>query len=334
MTDESKAKHIAIVGVGGVGTWAAQACALVVKGNPEAIAELGLFDPDKVEEKNLARVSLQGWVGDWKVNAVKSVLNTSIAVNTSTTPITSDNIAVQLAPYDTVICATDDVHSQRVIHQWCRKNNRTYQRAGYDGDTINVCRQIPLTFDIEAEKEDAGYHGVPECYHAIIAGVLAAYSVLRQPVTVMGEIAKLCVLESSQVPVKVAEAIEEGAKEQHQKDLEGDGWHDRDNCKIPEGYHSSEDCNYDDYIYAGGSNRETASNLSSDLIDYIIENNHECERPSIEEQLDDDPCNDDVKLMIEWLRSNHADKLDADYEDAHSDDETLPLTNVTGGRQI
>lgn len=317
-------KHIAIVGVGGVGTWAAQACALVARGNPEAIAELGLFDPDKVEEKNLARVPLQGWVGDWKVAAVKSVLSTSIAVNTSTTPITSDNIAVQLALYDTVICATDDVHSQRVIHQWCRKNNRTYQRAGYDGDTINVCRQIPLTFDIEAEKADAGYHGVPECYHAMIAGVLAAYSVLRQPVTVMGEIAKLCVLESSQVPVKVAEAIEQETREQHEQNLRDDGWHESGDCEIPDGYHSYEDCNHDDYIYAG-SNRELYTNLSSDQVDYIVDRGHSC---------DHDEClsKDDVDYMIEWLRSNHPDALDSNYHDAHNDDETLPLPTISRER--
>lgn len=127
-----------------------------------------------------------------------------------TEALTPTNIDVHLRSVDTVICCTDQVESQRFLPIWCKEHDIRYQRAGYDGDTINVCPSIPLTLETdEVEAADHGYHGVPEVYHAMIAGAMAVYSVFNAPVVILGELAKLAVSDCNLVPQPLRDKIAE-----------------------------------------------------------------------------------------------------------------------------
>lgn len=265
-------KKIALVGCGGVGTWVAQTLVLANKGQPGLVESITLIDHDTLEERNLARVNLaRGYVGLTKVEAIAMTLrNQGVMFIQHPYKLDANNIDMSLAGIDTVICCSDDVDNQRLCKLWCQGKGATYQRAGYDGDTINVCRQLPLTFDEAAERADAGYHGVPEVYHAMLAGTLAAYSVLRQPVVVMGEVAKLSIKESTQVPEVIAEAIAEKGWQDRASDA---GWHDSEDCdpQIPDGYHHYDDCNHEDCLYLGDTTTTIIDNLPNHVIEQIQE---------------------------------------------------------------
>ena len=208
-------RHIAIVGVGGVGTWAAIACALVNRGHAGRISSLTLFDRDCLERKNLARVPFDsGNIRSAKVLVVKDYLihacgftNHIDCVQEAITPDTLPLWFHEHAAFDTVICTTDTIDSQRLLNEWCHNNDIRYKRAGYDGDTINICTAFPLTSNVAAEAADQGYHGVPEVYHAMLAGTLAAYSVLKDPITYMGDVKDIGALSASLMPDSIRDAI-------------------------------------------------------------------------------------------------------------------------------
>jgi hypothetical protein len=284
----SEGKHVAIVGVGGVGTYAALACAQADRGQPGLIRKLSLFDADNLEERNLGRVPFgTRQVGLPKVLVVQrwlSDLHPQLAVVQEAYHIDANNIDIALADVDVVICCTDRVDSQRLINTWCdltKTNGRkpvVYQRAGYDGDTINVTRALPLTFDPEAERADEGYHGVPEVYHAILAGTLAAYSVLRSPIVLMGEVKNLTTVGATFVPEPIAASI---ADERWQDLAENADWHSTNDCEIPDDYHHYNDCNHDDCIdeetavenFLTQRPRDGVGDLPQEWIDYIVEQN-------------------------------------------------------------
>jgi len=249
MSDNRNLK-VAICGVGGVGSWAAETLAKAARGQEGLISKIGLFDPDVLEQKNLARMPTVSpdWVGHPKVDLIRRLIQGTVAnVERRQIKVDASNIDMILFDYDIVICCSDDVENQRLVKLWCDRNrSKVYQRAGYDGDNINVCRALPMTFDVEEEKADAGYHGQPEVYQAMLAGCLAVYSVLKNTVTVMGEVKKIGCLDATHVPESVREAIVASVPRQivsaEAEDWEeiasNHGWHDSDNCNHDECYPS------------------------------------------------------------------------------------------------
>lgn len=279
-------KNIAIVGCGGVGSWAAFTVAKAAMGNPELVSSIGLFDADKWEERNFSRAPRLA-SGHPKARQVRLWLeketNHTVPIEAHTVAITPDNISVALEPYDTILCCTDDVASQRLIYQWCRSNGRTYRRGGYDGDIINVLSGMPLTCNLEAERADQGYHGQPEVYHAMITGALVAYSALRNPVTVMGELKSLTVTGAAYVPKWLRDDITSDTWKRAARD---EGWHDEGDCNHEDcislhdsDYHSSDDCNHDEcFTYESALEsffdkrpRDIVCELPDEVVDYIKE---------------------------------------------------------------
>jgi len=278
-------KSVAIIGVGGVGSWAACAIASYAEQNNLPLS-LTLIDGDCIEESNVARMfgGSTGSVGYSKVTIVRQSLlarrhSGTITIYTHGKHFTPDDLLL-LADVEVIVCATDTVDIQRWLHQYCVKTGQRYIRAGYDGDTINVTTQFPLTLEDDAtEAKDAGYHETPTAIPAMIAGALAAYKVWHPETApvLLGDISRLHIADSSFVPEAIKDTLIEGA---WKAKAEANDWHNGDACDIPYGYHHTDDCCQDncipdDYHQQGRACQEYLNDwheAGDDCLEHVFEN--------------------------------------------------------------
>lgn len=111
--------HVVVVGIGGVGSWAAEA--LVRSG----IGNLTLIDLDHVAESNLNRQvhALESTLGAAKVLAMRNrieEINPLCTVRIIEDFIDEANVAALLPPCDAVIDAIDQVHAKAALIAHCR----------------------------------------------------------------------------------------------------------------------------------------------------------------------------------------------------------------------
>ncbi len=108
------AAHVVVVGVGGVGSWAAEALAR------SGVGRLSLIDLDHVAESNINRqvMALESTVGAAKVQAM-AVRCRDIAPGCRVDPIeefvTADNVATLLPPADALIDAIDQPRAKAAL---------------------------------------------------------------------------------------------------------------------------------------------------------------------------------------------------------------------------
>jgi len=132
--------HVCVIGIGGVGTWAAEALAR------SAIGELTLIDLDMVAESNANRQihALSDDFGRAKVEAMGARIrgiNPDAVLHLIEDFVTPENIAQHLAPrFDFVLDAIDDTRAKVAIAAYCRDRQMPLVTAGAAGGKTDPTR--------------------------------------------------------------------------------------------------------------------------------------------------------------------------------------------------
>ena len=114
------AAHVCVVGIGGVGSWAAEALAR------SGVGRLTLIDLDHVAESNVNRQiqALTETIGQAKVLAMQAriaAINPACVVQTVEEFVTEENVAGLIPACDAVIDAIDQVRPKAAIIAHCRR---------------------------------------------------------------------------------------------------------------------------------------------------------------------------------------------------------------------
>lgn len=125
--------HVAVIGVGGVGSWAAEALAR------SGVGSLTLIDLDNVAESNVNRQihALTDTLGKAKVEAMReriAQINSACVVHCIEDFVEPENWPQILpAGVDAVIDACDQVKAKLAMAQWARRNKRMLMTVGAAG---------------------------------------------------------------------------------------------------------------------------------------------------------------------------------------------------------
>lgn len=125
--------RVAVIGVGGVGSWLAEALAR------SGIGHLSLFDADDICVSNSNRQShaMDGFFGRHKVDAMRErclAINPAMRVEAVASFVTSANMAELLdRPFDLVIDACDSFRVKVELIVWCRRRKQKLIVVGAAG---------------------------------------------------------------------------------------------------------------------------------------------------------------------------------------------------------
>ena len=125
--------HVAVIGIGGVGTWAAEALAR------SGIGEISLYDMDDVCVTNSNRqlVALNSTVGKMKVDVMAErirEINPEVKVHAHHAFVTPKNVAEHLvSSLDYVLDATDSVNAKTAIIAHCVRHKISVMTSGGAG---------------------------------------------------------------------------------------------------------------------------------------------------------------------------------------------------------
>ena len=125
--------HVAVVGIGGVGSWAAEALAR------SGVGHLTLIDLDHVAESNINRQvhALQTTLGQAKVQAMReriALINPACVVNCIEEFVQAANWPAILPPQvDAVVDACDQVNAKTAMAAWARANASLFITVGAAG---------------------------------------------------------------------------------------------------------------------------------------------------------------------------------------------------------
>lgn len=132
--------HICVVGVGGVGSWAAEALAR------SAVGRITLIDLDHVAESNVNRQihALGDEFGKAKVVAMADrihAINPRCEVTQVEDFVTPDNLDLLLGRgYDYVIDAIDSARTKAAMIAWCRRHKVNLIASGGAGGRVDATR--------------------------------------------------------------------------------------------------------------------------------------------------------------------------------------------------
>lgn len=135
-----QASHIAVIGIGGVGSWAAEALAR------NAVGTITLVDLDNIAESNVNRQlhAVEHNFGKAKVTAMAErmrAINPSVAVNEIEDFITPENITSLLsAEFDGIIDCMDDAKAKVALAAFCKVNNIPLIMVGGAGGRLDPTR--------------------------------------------------------------------------------------------------------------------------------------------------------------------------------------------------
>ncbi len=175
-------QSVGVVGVGGIGSWAAVFLALA------GIRELHLFDGDVVTVTNLNRLPLGPEnVGRDKADAVVELIDRlyrgsegrvqahgPFLVNPGPSSV-ADVFGIHL---DWVLVSTDTLRSRREVYDWAQARGVKYIECGAEGDTATIAGS-PAGWATAAEEEP-GYRSVPVFVGpCALAASVAAYYILK-----------------------------------------------------------------------------------------------------------------------------------------------------------
>lgn len=128
-----RAAHVAVVGIGGVGSWAAEALAR------SGVGRLTLIDLDHVAESNINRQihALSTTLGQAKVHAMAeriALINPTCRVECVEEFVEPANWpAILPGPVDAVIDACDQVRAKTAMAAWALQNRRPFITVGAAG---------------------------------------------------------------------------------------------------------------------------------------------------------------------------------------------------------
>lgn len=147
-----QSSHVAVIGIGGVGSWAAEALAR------SGIGTITLFDLDDICVSNTNRQvhALSSTVGQLKVDVMAARLreiSPQIQVNACATFITPANLTTHLVPeFDYVFDATDSVKAKTAMIAYCRRHKIPIITSGGAGGQTDPT-QIALA-DLSRTTQD------------------------------------------------------------------------------------------------------------------------------------------------------------------------------------
>jgi tRNA A37 threonylcarbamoyladenosine dehydratase len=132
-------KHAVVIGIGGVGSWAAEALAR------SGVGRLTLIDLDHVAESNVNRQvhALEGTLGQAKVQAMAeriAQINPACTVVCVEEFVTVDNVAQLLPACDVVLDCIDDVKAKAALIAHCRRAKRAVVTTGGAGGRTDPTR--------------------------------------------------------------------------------------------------------------------------------------------------------------------------------------------------
>ncbi|ETX12147.1 sulfur acceptor protein CsdL [Marinomonas ushuaiensis DSM 15871] len=125
--------HVCVIGIGGVGSWAAEA--LVRSG----IGKITLIDMDDVCITNTNRQihALEGTVGQSKVDVMAErlvLINPNCQITTIEDFITPENLSELLSePFNYIIDCIDSIKPKAALVAWCKRNKRKMITIGGAG---------------------------------------------------------------------------------------------------------------------------------------------------------------------------------------------------------
>ncbi len=182
-----RAAHVVVVGIGGVGSWSAEALAR------SGVGRLTLIDLDHVAESNINRQvhALQTTLGQAKVQAMReriALIHPGCAVSCIEEFVDADNWPALLpAQADAVIDACDQVPAKTAMAAWAMQNTTIFVAVGAAGgkrlahqveiDDLSRCTHDPLLAQVRNRLRKE--HGAPREGRKI--GVACVFS--REPVT-------------------------------------------------------------------------------------------------------------------------------------------------------
>lgn len=168
-TARIRAAHVAVVGIGGVGSWTAEALAR------SGVARLTLIDLDHVAESNINRQvhALDATLGQAKVLAMRErivQIHPRCQVDAVEEFITPDNLASLLpADTDALIDACDQVAAKAAMAAWARARGMVFISVGAAGgkrhaQAVEVadlahCTHDPLLAQVRYRLRK--HHGAP-----------------------------------------------------------------------------------------------------------------------------------------------------------------------------
>ncbi len=132
--------HVVVIGIGGVGSWAAEALAR------HAVGTLTLIDLDNIAESNVNRQlhAVDGAFGKAKVSAMRArilSINASCTVQVIEDFITPENIANLLSfDCDVIVDCIDDAKAKIALAAFCKAKQLVFIMAGSAGGRLDPTR--------------------------------------------------------------------------------------------------------------------------------------------------------------------------------------------------
>lgn len=132
-----RAAHVCVVGIGGVGSWAAEALART------GIGELTLIDMDDICVTNINRQihAMSGTVGQSKIDVMQqriALINPECKVNLIDDFITPENLADYITKeYDYVLDAIDSIKPKSALLAYCKSNKIKVITTGGAGGQVD-----------------------------------------------------------------------------------------------------------------------------------------------------------------------------------------------------
>ena len=182
-----RAAHVVVVGIGGVGSWSAEALAR------SGVGRLTLIDLDHVAESNINRQvhALQTTLGQAKVQAMReriALINPACVVKGIEEFVDADNWPGLLPPgADAVVDACDQVKAKTAMAAWARRSGTIFIAVGAAGgkrlahrveiDDLSLSTHDPLLAQLRNRLRKE--HGAPREGKKI--GVTCVFS--REPVS-------------------------------------------------------------------------------------------------------------------------------------------------------
>lgn len=165
-----QAAHVCVVGIGGVGSWVAEALAR------SAVGRITMIDLDNVAESNINRQihALSGTLGQAKVSAMAeriAQINPYCRVTEVEDFLTADNLGEMIGArrFDYVIDAIDNVRAKTALIAYCREQGISLITIGGAGGQMDPTRieirdlsrteQEPLLAKVR--KRLRAHHGFP-----------------------------------------------------------------------------------------------------------------------------------------------------------------------------
>lgn len=164
--------HVAVVGIGGVGSWAAEALAR------SGVGKISLFDMDTICLSNSNRQihAMQHSIGHYKVEEMAQrirAINPDCQVHSQAQFLQADNIGQYIHhEFDFVLDCIDSLASKAALLNWCKRNKLPFIATGGAGGKtnpsmvqiadLNKTIQDPLAARLRASlKRDYGFNAKP-----------------------------------------------------------------------------------------------------------------------------------------------------------------------------